>query len=726
MIMTTQPIDFDAHFYDQLLHIIEKRHHQPHAILGLHNFFEGSKVIRLWRPGAQQIFLEVFGSLVEARKVHDAGIFEYIVPMHTTFLDYRIFHQNGLLAHDPYAFWPTFGEMDQYLFGKGVHYQLYHRMGGRLAQHQGVAGAKFSVWAPNAKSVSVIGDFNYWDGRVNLMRSLGYTGVWELFIPGLTEGMKYKFEINSQQGERLIKADPYALMSEMRPATASVLANMDRFQWQDDAWMNERKHRKIHSHPMSIYEVHLGSWKKHGEDFLNYRDLAHELALYCQDMGFNYVELLPVQEHPLDESWGYQVSGFYAATSRFGTPEDFKYFINHLHKNGIGVILDWVPGHFPTDDFSLGRFDGSSLYEHADPRQGYHPHWHTHIFNFGRHEVTNFLIANALFWLEEMHADGLRVDAVASMLYLDYGRENGEWIPNAYGGKENLQSIEFLKHMNSIVHSRCPGALTIAEESTAFTGVTHSVEQGGLGFDLKWNMGWMNDTLRYISIDPLYRNHHHNDLTFGLIYAFSEHFVLVFSHDEVVHGKRALLSKMPGDMWQQFANLRLLFSYMMCQPGKKLVFMGGEIGQWNEWNCKREIEWFLLKYPTHHGLQSMVKEINHFYQAHPALWEKDFNYETFQWVDFADVKNSVISYIRKGNEEKLLCVHNFTPTYHSHYVLHFGGFQNIEEVFNSDAEKFGGSGKLNQQIEVFRDNGGQAIGIRIALAPLATMIFKIS
>ena len=726
MTMTIQPIDFEAHFYDQLLRIIESRHHQPHAILGLHPFFEGSKVIRLWRPDAQQIFLEVFGSSVEARKVHEAGIFEYVVPLHTTPYDYRIFHQNGLLAHDPYAFLPTFGEMDQYLFGKGVHYQLYQQMGGRLTHHQDVAGAKFSVWAPNARSVSVIGDFNYWNGRVNPMRTLGYSGVWELFIPGLKEGEKYKFEIQTQQGERLVKADPYALMSELRPATASILANIERFQWQDQVWMEERKRRNIQSHPMSIYEVHLGSWKKHGNNFLNYRELAHELAIYCLDMGFNYIELLPIQEHPLDESWGYQVSGFYASTSRFGTPEDFKYFVNHLHQNGIGVILDWVPGHFPTDDFSLGRFDGSSLYEHSDPRQGYHPHWHTHIFNFGRHEVTNFLIANALFWFEEMHVDGLRVDAVASMLYLDYGREEGEWIPNSYGGKENLQAIEFIKHMNSIVHSRCPGVLTIAEESTSFTGVTHPIEQGGLGFDLKWNMGWMNDTLRYFSKDPIYRHYHHNDLTFGLIYAFSERFILVFSHDEVVHGKGALLSKMPGDMWQQFANLRLLFSYMMCQPGKKLTFMGGEIGQWNEWNCKREIEWFLLTFPTHHGIQKLVKDLNYFYQEHPALWEKDFSYDTFQWVDFSDVQNSVISYMRKGNKEKLLCVHHFTPAYHPHYVLHFGAFQRVEEIFNSDAEKYGGSGKLNSQPEVIHDADGQTIGLRIALAPLATMIFKIT
>lgn len=726
MKITMQSSHFEPIFLDQILRVIYKAHHQPHAVLGLHPYFEGYKVIRLWRPGARQIFLEVFGHIVEAKRIHEAGIFEYVVPPHTTPFDYRIFHQNGLLAHDPYTFWPTFGEMDQYLFGKGVHYKLYERMGGRLVTHQGVAGTKFAVWAPNAKSVSLIGDFNYWDGRVNPMRVMGYSGVWELFVPGLGEGEKYKFEIYSQQGELRVKADPYAYSSELRPATASVIANTRRFYWQDAPWIEERKNRAWVSKPMNVYEVHLGSWKNGSYHFRNYREIAHDLAQYCVEMGYTHVELLPVQEHPLDESWGYQVSGFYAPTSRFGTPEDFQYFVNHMHKHHVGVILDWVPGHFPTDDFSLSRFDGSALYEHADPRQGYHPHWHTYIFNFGRREISNFLIANALYWFEEMHVDGLRVDAVASMLYLDYGREENEWIPNEYGGKENLQAIEFLKHLNSIVHERCPGILMIAEESTSFRGVTHPVQQGGLGFDLKWNMGWMNDTLRYFSTDMIYRMYHHNDLTFGLIYAFSERFILVLSHDEVVHGKRSLISKMPGDMWQKFANLRLLMSYMICQPGKKLLFMGGEIAQWNEWNCKHEIEWFLLRYPSHDSIHTMVKDINHFYLEHPALWERDFDYQSFQWVDFSDTRNSVISYVRKGNQEQLLCVHNFTPLYHSNYVLHLGNIHQVQEIFNSDAEKYGGSGKLNTYPDIVYDSNGCSIGLRLALAPLATMIFTIS
>ena len=719
-------LEIDQHVVDQFNRLVEVRNHQPHALLGIHPFSYDKKVIRLWRPDAQQVFLELFGQIVEAHRTDQFGIFELVVPLSTTSLDYRVYHHNGLLAHDPYAFLSTFGELDQYLFAKGVHYQLYKQMGGRLVCHQGIEGAKFSVWAPNAKSVSVIADFNHWDGRVNPMRVMGYSGVWELFIPGLQEGEKYKFEIFTQQGERLIKADPYALMGEKRPATASVLAKLDRFEWNDEAWVQERQKNRFHSHPMTIYELHLGSWRRNNNEFLNYRELGHQLADYCLEMGFNTIELMPIQEHPLDESWGYQVSGFYATTSRFGTPEDFKYFVNHLHQQGIGVILDWVPGHFPMDQFSLGRFDGSALYEHSDPRQGYHPHWHTHIFNFGRNEVSNFLIANALFWFEEMHVDGLRVDAVASMLYLDYGREEGGWIPNQYGGKENLQAIEFIKHLNSIVHTHCPGVLMIAEESTSFTGVTHSVEHGGLGFDLKWNMGWMNDTLRYFGQDCFFRNYHHHHLTFGLIYAFSERFVLVLSHDEVVHGKKALLAKMPGDAWQQFANLRLLYSYMICQPGKKLLFMGGEIGQWNEWNCQREIEWDLLHYPNHRGLQQMIKELNHFYLKHRPLWEKDFHYETFQWVDFHDIKNSVISYFRKGGGERLLCIHNFTAAYLPNYFLSIGHFRSAEELFNTDDQKFGGSGKLNECPEIICDCYGYPTGLNLALAPLATMIFKIT
>lgn len=717
--MPSQPISPDSHFYDKLNQVIHGDHYDPHTILGLHDFVKGKKVIRLWRPSAHQTFLEVFGEIVEATKVHEAGIFEYMVPGDTMANDYRVYHQSGLLAHDPYSFLPTFGELDQYLLGSGVHYQLYASMGGRLTTQQGVQGVKFCVWAPAARRVSLVADFNHWDGRVNPLRSLGSSGVWEIFVPGLKEGERYKFEIKAQNGDVFLKTDPLGFSSELRPATASIVANIDRFLWDDEEWISRRTQLKNKPQPINIYEVHLGSWKKHNGLHGNYRELAQELAEYCKTMGFTHAELMPIQEHPLDESWGYQVSGFYAVTSRFGTPEDFQWFVNHLHKNGIGVILDWVPGHFPTDNFSLGRFDGTCLYEHEDPRQGFHPHWGTYIFNFGRREVANFLIANALFWFNRMHVDGLRVDAVASMLYLDYGREEGEWIPNQYGGKENLEAIEFFKHLNSVVHQHFPGTLMIAEESTSFKGVTHSVDSGGLGFDMKWNMGWMNDTLRYFSTDMLFRRYHHHDLTFGLLYAFSEKFALVMSHDEVVHGKKSLLSKMPGDVWQKFANLRLLFGYMICQPGKKLLFMGGEIGQWNEWNCKGEIEWFLLQFPIHHGLQTMLKDLNHLYLANGCLWERDYDYTGFEWVDFADEKNSVISYLRKGSQGQFLCVHNFTPTYFPDYFVRLRNMSFLEEVFNSDSEKYGGSGKVNHNPQIVHD------GIKIHLSPLATMILRV-
>jgi 1,4-alpha-glucan branching enzyme len=686
--------------------------HNPHAVLGLHT--QGKKkIVRLWRPGASTCHLEVKDKIVEAQKIDDAGLFEAAVPASTQPLDYKIYLSSGKLAHDPYAFLPTFGEIDVHLFGKGTHYKIFNVMGGRLTSHQGSKGAKFAVWAPNAKAISLVGDFNFWDGRAHPMRSMGSSGVWELFMPGLQEGDHYKFEIFTQDNERLIKSDPYTYMSEVRPKTASSLFDVDRFAWSDEEWIRKRGGL---SRPLNIYEVHLGSWKKG----LGYREMAHELAAYCQEMGFTHVELMPVSEYPLDESWGYQVSGYFAVTSRYGTPEDFQYFVNHLHQKGIGVILDWVAAHFPTDDFSLARFDGTALYEHADPRQGFHPHWNTLIFNYGRCEVSNFLLGNALFWLEKMHIDGLRVDAVASMLYLDYGRASGEWIPNQYGGKENLEAIEFIKHMNSVVHHFFPHALMCAEESTSYTGVSQPLEWNGLGFDLKWNMGWMNDTLRYFSKDPIYRKFHQNDLTFGLIYAFSERFILVFSHDEVVHGKASLLSKMPGDDWQKFANMRLLYSYMICQPGKKLLFMGAELGQWHEWNCKEEIAWNLLQYDRHQQLQHSIRDLNHFYQQHSALWERDFDPSGFEWIDFHDANNSVISYLRKGSNQTVACVHNFTPNFIPNYFVRLAHVKSVKEAMNTDREEWGGSGKINPTIEKNPE------GFFIQLAPLATMIFEVS
>ncbi len=707
----------DPAFLSEMRRLLYGEHWDPHAILGLHPFFDEKRVIRLYRPGAQEIYLDVAEEIVPARKIHEAGIFDLIVDSNIEKESYQIYHQNGLKAHDPYAFSSTWGEMDFHLFSNGVHYELFERLGAHEIEHEGVKGLLFAVWAPSAMRVSLVADFNFWDGRVNPMRALGKSGVWELFVPGLTLGERYKFEIKAQQGEIVLKSDPYAFASEYRPLTASVAASVDSFEWSDEKWLSKRGELKA---PINIYEVHLGSWKlKHGHH-LNYKELAVELAGYCKEMGYTHVEVMPLEEHPLDESWGYQVTGFYAVTCRYGSPEEFQFFVDHLHQSGIGVILDWVPAHFPSDGHSLARFDGTALYEHADPRQGYHPHWNTLIFNYGRKEVSNFLIANALFWFEKMHVDGLRVDAVASMLYLDYGRQEGNWIPNEFGGKENLEAIEFLKHLNSIVHEKFPNALMIAEESTSFSGVTKSPKWGGLGFDLKWNMGWMHDSLNYLHRDMLYRHYHQKELTFGLLYAFSEQFVLPLSHDEVVHGKGSLLSKMPGEYEQKFANLRLLLTYQICQPGKKFLFMGGEIGQWNEWNVKEELHWHLLQYPIHSGTQRLAKEINHFYLNHSALWENDFDFTGFEWVDFSDADNSIISYRRKGSNGELLCLHNFTPQAHQNYFIKLASLKEVEEVFNSDEQKYGGSGVKNGSLSPEKE------GVTIQVPPLATLIFKIS
>jgi 1,4-alpha-glucan branching enzyme len=689
----------------------------PHHTLGIHSLNDKEKVIRLLSPDTSQLFIDVEGKKVEVKKVCQGDIFEVVVPSSITRNSYKIYHKNGMLAEDPYAFPSTFGEIDSHLFRRGVHYRLYEVLGGRVCRHEGVLGVKFSVWAPSALFVSLVGDFNNWDDRATPMRKVGDSGVFEIFVPGLGSGEKYKFAIVTQEGITKLKSDPLGVYSQLRPNNASIVFDVDGYEWQDAEWMKKREGRDA-CEKMNVYEVHLASWKG-GDPFPNYRELAHELAPYIKEMGFTHIELLPISEHPLDESWGYQVSGFYAATSRYGTPADFQYFVDHMHKNEIGVILDWVPAHFPMDDFSLASFDGTALYEHANPQQGYHPHWKTYIFNYGRYEVSNFLIANALFWMDKMHIDGLRVDAVASMLYLDYGRKEGQWVPNIHGGRENLEALEFLKHLNAIVHEEHPKVIMIAEESTSFKGVTHPLAFEGLGFDLKWNMGWMNDTLYYFKTDPLYRRYEHGCLTFGMLYAFSERFMLVLSHDEVVHGKASLLSKMPGDDWQKFAGLRLLYSYMMCHPGKKLLFMGGEIGQWNEWGCKHSLSWDLLENPPHKGVQNLVKGLNHFYQKNPALWEKDFEPEGFSWVGLSDEKNSIISYLRKGKSQVLLCVHNFTPVYFKEYHIPLANIEEITEVFSSDREEYGGSGKLNASISIQE-------GLFIQVAPLATMIFEVT
>jgi len=674
--------------------------YDPHRILGIHD----GRII-VWRPSMHEVTLLVRGNPTKMHAIGD-GLFALEEIGDLGVCDYLVMHPNGLFAHDPYAFLPTWGDMDVYLFAKGVHYKLYDVLGARIATHQGIDGVKFSVWAPNAMSVSVVGDFSHWDARFFPMRSLGSSGVWELFIPGLFEGEKYKFCIATHSGDLLYKMDPMAYASEKRPATASVIFDVDAYVW---------KHAHVSKkQPMAIYEVHLGSWRRG-----NYVELAPLLARYVKEMGFTHIEFLPLNEHPLDESWGYQVTGFYAVTSRFGSPREFQQLVDILHAEGIGVIVDWVPGHFPDDDFSLYRFDGSHLYEHQDPRQGWHPHWHTRIFNYERHEVANFLLGSALFWFAKMHVDGLRVDAVASMLYLDYGRHEGEWIPNRYGGKENIEAIAFIKHLNAVVHEYFPHALMIAEESTSFPKVTHALENDGLGFDRKWNMGWMNDTLRYFQTDPIFRIYDHQALTFGLLYAFSEKFLLTLSHDEVVHGKGSLLSKMKGSDWQKFANMRLLYSYMICQPGEKLLFMGGELGVWREWNCREELDWFLLDYPLHHGLQLCVRDLNLLYQNSKALWEQEHSPSTFTWVDFADRKNSVISYLRCSNTEMLYCVHNFTPTYFATYEVQFPKQGQLLELLNTDNVVYGGSGKIHTE-PLTVDHGI----LRFSLAPLASMIFR--
>ncbi|NGX58171.1 MAG: 1,4-alpha-glucan branching enzyme GlgB [Chlamydiae bacterium] len=716
---TLQNIDTE---YQNLFHLTDSK---PHKILGLLTDESGSQVIRIWRPGAEQLQLEIEGKTIKAKQVCSEGLFEVVCEKPIGSLDYKIYQPDGSLTFDPYSFEPTLGDVDLYLYAKGEHYDLYRVMGARVIEVDGVKGVRFTVWAPSASRVSIVGDFNSWDGRLNPLSLLGQSGVWEIFVPGLQQGARYKFEIRSATGNLILKSDPFALAGERRPKNSSVVSDYAQFQWTDQKWMEDREDHKDHKIPMATYEVHLGSWRQNNGQFYNYRELAHLLSDYVLEMGFTHIELLPVTEHPLDESWGYQVTGYFAPTSRHGTIEDFQYFVNIMHEKGIGVILDWVPAHFPTDVFSLGNFDGSALYEHEDPQKGYHPHWNTLIFEFGHPKVSNFLIASALFWLKEMHIDGLRVDAVASMLYLDYGRNYGEWNPNPYGGKEYIEAIDFFKHLNSVVHERVPGALMIAEESSSFPGITTPVQEGGLGFDMKWNMGWMNDSLVYFSTEMDQRPNEHHHLTFSLVYMFTENFVAALSHDEVVHEKKTLLGKMPGDIEQKFANLRLLYSYMVCQPGKYLIFMGGEFGQFNEWNCNRELDWMVLELDIHRQYHQMVKQLNHFYQKYPALWEKDFTEDGFEWVVYSDRINSVLAYLRKGDQSTLLCVHNFQPKYHSNYYLKLPGVHTVKEVFNTDSKEYGGTGKNSLNEIIVKNEKGHPEGVIISISPLATQIFEV-
>ena len=691
--------------YD-IFHIVNGEHSDPHTVLGMHEMEEDGRkavVVRAFLPHAAGITVIDYANKRKKypmERLHADGFFEVTIADREEWFRYQLEYTdadgNTWRSYDPYSFSPTLSEFDRHLFGAGTHYEIYEKMGGRLMTHEGARGAAFSVWAPNAKAVSVIGDFNNWDARRSPMRRLGESGIWELFLPAAAEGDKYKFHVTQCDGRVVDKTDPYGVYAEVRPNNASVLYPLKRYKWKDRRWMTARRKYDFRVAPMNIYEVHLGSWKRaEGDRFLSYMELAEQLIPYVKEMGYTHIEMLPVEEHPFDGSWGYQVTGYYAPTSRYGSPDEFKQFVDACHQNGISVILDWVPAHFPKDDFALARFDGTALYEHQDPRLGEHIQWGTYIFNYGRKEVANFLLANALYWMDIFQIDGLRVDAVASLLRLDFCKEEGQWLPNVYGGSENLEAIEFLKHMNSVIAERESGALMIAEDSTAWPGVTKKVDEGGLGFSLKWNMGWMNDFLSYIKLDPIYRKYHQNKLTFGMAYHYAENFVLVLSHDEVVHTKSSMIGKMPGDVWQSFANLRLSYGFMMGHPGKKLLFMGGEFAQYSEWSEARSLDWHLLQYADHQEMQAYVKELNHLYTEEPAFWAEDFDPNGFQWIECDDAESSIVSFVRRSEEKELVFLCNFTPVVHRGFSLGVPQEGVYHERLNSDAARFGGSDVIN-------------------------------
>ena len=730
--------------------IVGGKHSDPFAFLGPHWIeHDGKKLlaIRVFRPNAAEVTV-LWGKKAEpqhAVRIHPEGLFEArlrasdtaksqneAVPPGVYRLQIRFSDENVFKTFDPYAFPPVLTEYDLYLSGEGTHYQKYEKLGAHVREVAGVRGVHFAVWAPNARRVSVVGNFNLWDGRVHPMRHRGSSGIWELFIPGLEEGELYKFEILSRVGDHLgLKTDPYGFAGEMRPNNASVVRTIDGYRWKDTPWMESRPLRDWLHSPMTIYELHAGSWRRkleEGNRWLTYRELAHELLPYVKRLGFTHIELLPIMEHPLDASWGYQTVGYFAVTSRFGSPADFMYFVDLCHQQEIGVILDWTPAHFPRDAHGLGWFDGTHLYEHADPRRGAHPDWGTLVFNYGRNEVQNFLVSNALFWLDKYHLDGLRVDAVASMLYLDYSRKPGEWIPNAFGGRENLEAIAFLKHLNEVLHSRHPGALMIAEESTSWPAVSRPTYVGGLGFDLKWNMGWMNDTLRYFALDPLFRQHHHNELTFSMIYAFQENFILPLSHDEVVHGKRTLLEKMPGDDWQKFANLRLLFGYMYAHPGKKLLFMGSEIAERNEFWDEGSVDWSLEESASHRGVQRLLIDLNRLHTTERPFFEVDFEWAGFEWIDANDAAASILSFIRRARdpEDFVVVVCNFTPVLRLDYRVGVPAAGYYREIVNSDSAYYEGSDAGNAggvRAEPIPWND-RPWSIKLKVPPLAALYFK--
>ena len=680
---------------DDIDRLVAGRHPNPHSILGAHPTERGL-ILRTLRPDAQSVTAVVGERRFELTHCR-AGVWSAVVDLPQV-PDYRIEVNYGgehHLADEPYRFLPTLGELDLHLISEGRHEELWRVLGAHVRNFDGLAGpvtgTAFAVWAPAAKGVRVAGDFNFWDGRAHPMRSLGQSGIWELFVPDVGSGARYKYQVLGADEVWRDKADPMATATEQPPATASVVFD-SRYTWSDADWMEHRAGTDWLRSAMSVYEVHLGSWRPG----LSYRELAEELCSYVRDMGFTHVEFLPVAEHPFGGSWGYQVSSYYAPTARYGSPDDFRYLVDRLHQSGIGVIVDWVPAHFPKDAWALARFDGTALYEHADPRLGEHPDWGTLVFNFGRREVRNFLVANAVFWLEEFHVDGLRVDAVASMLYLDYSREPGEWVPNRFGGRENLEAIEFLQETNATVYKRVPGIVTIAEESTAWPGVSRPTYLGGLGFGFKWNMGWMHDTLDYMGREPVYRNYHHHQMTFSMMYAYTENFVLPLSHDEVVHGKGSLLRKMPGDRWQQLANLRALLAYMWAHPGKQLLFMGGEFGQETEWSESHGLEWWLADLPDHGGLRDLVRDLNVAYQRSPALWSQDGEPSGFAWIDANDAANNVFSFLRWGVDGSVVaCIANFAGNPHEGYRVGLPLAGRWSELVNTDAESYGGSGVGN-------------------------------
>ncbi|MEF0941751.1 1,4-alpha-glucan branching protein GlgB [Rhizobium sp. BR 362] len=717
---------------DAIAALTQGRHGDPFAILGIHRHGVFT-IARIFMPGADAVDIIDTASgnvLTACQLVHPAGLFAAAV---ASKFDYclRIKWPDAVqVTEDPYSFGPLLGELDLHLISEGTHYNLSRTLGAVAMDVDGIAGVRFAVWAPNARRVSVVGDFNSWDGRRNPMRLRAPAGVWEIFIPRLTPGERYKFEIVDANGTCLPqKADPVARASEAAPSTASIVASSTPFRWSDDTWLHSRQSRGLGG-PISVYEVHVGSWLRNLQDgnrSFDWIELSQRLVPYARDMGFTHIELLPIMEYPFGGSWGYQPLGLFAPTGRYGTPEDFAYFVDRCHGAGLGVILDWVPAHFPTDVWGLARFDGSALYEHEDPREGFHADWNTLIYNLGRNEVKGFLIASALEWLERYHVDGLRVDAVASMLYRDYSRKEGEWIPNQYGGRENLEAVEFLKHLNSIIHQRCPHALMIAEESTAWPGVTRPPEQGGLGFDIKWNMGWMHDSLTYMSKDPVYRRHHHHMMTFGMIYAYSERFMLPLSHDEVVHGKGSLLTKMPGDDWQKFANLRAYFAFMWGYPGKKLLFMGGEIAQPGEWQHDQSVTWDVLDQPRHACMQRLLRDLNGIYGREEALQFGDLDPQGFEWAVVEDAANSVFAMLRfpQDRSYSILVISNFTPVPRYDYRIGVPTEGIWVEEFNSDAPEYGGTGLVNGAVPATSSSlNGRPASLSLQLPPLATIFIK--